>query len=103
MHTNSSLEWEYIRKMTEINNQIKKQQIESGLYSLKPGDRVRVHLNYSKTSNRFEKRRMNFDQTGTFVKYLNGNAIVELDRQIDGKKIFEIPIYFVSKIYKNKF
>ena len=94
MHTNTSLEWEYIRKMTEINNQIKKQQIESGLYSLKPGNRVRVHLNYSKTSNRFEKRRMNFDQTGTFVRYENGNAIVELDRQINRKKIHELPTYY---------
>ena len=84
--------------MTELNNQVRTQQMENGLHSFKPGMRVRVHLDYKMTSEIYRKRRMNFDRTGTFLRYQNGNGVVKLDESIVGKTEVELPIYFITRL-----
>ena len=91
MHTNIEAEWTYIRSMTNKLNDVKKRQHKEGLHRYKPGDIVRVHLNYSKTPHRFAKRRRQFDTTTTFKGYSNGNAVVRIDN-----KDVEVPIYFIQ-------
>ncbi len=100
MHTDIDKEWKYIREKTEELNEIKKKQISSGLHSYKRGDRLMVYLDYGKTSMTFDKRRRKFDHLATFVKYQNGNAIVKLDKPINGKTIYEIPLYYTSSLPK---
>ena len=98
MYVNPSREWEYIRKMTELNNQVKKQQMVSGIYSLKSGTRVRVYLDYGKRSAKHTQRRMNFDRTGTFLRNENCNGVVRLDELIDDKADVELQVYFITHL-----
>ena len=98
MHRDIDLEWKYIREKTEELNDVKKKQVEKGLHKYQQGDRLMVHLNYSKTCDRFAKGRKQFDRLATFIRYQNGNCLVKLDNLIGSKQIVEIPIYFTKKI-----
>ena len=93
LHTNIDKEWEYIRHKTEELNDVKLKQYQEGLYNYKPGDRLRIHFEYSKTNQLFDKRRRQFDKEGTFIEYVNGNCKIELDNG----SIVEVPIYFTIK------
>ncbi|KAI5551547.1 hypothetical protein TVAGG3_0215730 [Trichomonas vaginalis G3] len=96
MKNDISKEWEYIRKQMEKLNDVKREQINSGLMNFKQGDKVLIHLDYGKTDKSMTKRRRRFDTIAEFVRYINGNALVEVD-----KKLIEIPIYFITPLYLN--
>ncbi len=96
MHTDEDAEWKYIREMTEELNKTKRRQRNNGLHAFKPGDRVMVHLDGGKTNLKFEKRRRVFDRLAQFVKYSNGNAIVQLEGA-PGQGLIEVPIFCVAK------
>jgi len=98
MHTNISKEWEYIRKQTEKLNEIKTEQMKHGLMSFKEGDKVMLHLDYGKTDKSMTKRRRRFDTVGEFIRYINGNGLVKV-----GSKIVEVPIYYITHYYFDKF
>ena len=93
MHTDIDKEWEYIRQKTEELNDAKLKQYQHGLFNYKPGDRIRIHLEYSKTNQLFDKRRRQFDREGTFIRYINGNCLI----QLDNNQTIEVPIYFTIK------
>ena len=94
MHTNIELEWEYIRAKKEELNDIKKKQYIEGLHNYKHGDKLKLHLEYSKTNQLFDKRRRQFDVTGTFIEYIHGNCRVKLD----SGKFIEVPVYFTRRV-----
>ncbi|KAI5542362.1 integrase core domain containing protein family [Trichomonas vaginalis G3] len=96
MKNDISKEWEYIRKQMERLNDVKREQINSGLMNFKQGDKVLIHLDYGKTDKLMTKRRRRFDTIAEFVRYINGNALVEVDN-----KLIEIPIYFITPLYLN--
>ncbi|KAI5492676.1 integrase core domain containing protein family [Trichomonas vaginalis G3] len=96
MKNDISKEWEYIRKQMERLNDVKREQINSGLMNFKQGDKVLIHLDYGKTNKSMTKRRRRFDTIAEFVRYINGNALVEVDN-----KLIEIPIYFITPLYLN--
>ncbi|KAI5536081.1 integrase core domain containing protein family [Trichomonas vaginalis G3] len=96
MKNDISKEWEYIRKQMERLNDVKREQINSGLMNFKQGDKVLIHLDYGKTDKSMTKRRRRFDTIAEFVRYINGNALVEVDN-----KLIEIPIYFITPLYLN--
>ncbi|KAI5482341.1 hypothetical protein TVAGG3_0240630 [Trichomonas vaginalis G3] len=96
MKNDISKEWEYIRKQMEKLNDVKREQINSGLMNFKQGNKVLIHLDYGKTDKSMTKRRRRFDTIAEFVRYINGNALVEVD-----KKLIEIPIYFITPLYLN--
>ncbi|KAI5553147.1 integrase core domain containing protein family [Trichomonas vaginalis G3] len=96
MKNDISKEWEYIRKQMERLNDVKREQINSGLMNFKQGDKVLIHLDYGKTDKSMTKRRRRFDTIAEFVRYTNGNALVEVDN-----KLIEIPIYFITPLYLN--
>jgi len=98
MHTNISKEWEYIRKQTEKLNEIKNEQMKHGLMNFKEGDKVMLHLDYGKTDKSMTKRRRRFDTVGEFIRYINGNGLVKV-----GSKIVEVPIYYITHYYFDKF
>ena len=93
LHWNIEKEWEYIRKKTEELNDVKLKQYQYGLFNYKPGDRLRIHFEYSKTNQLFDKRRRQFDKEGTFIEYVGGNCRVRLDNN----SIVDVPIYFTIK------
>ena len=88
---------EYIREKTEELNDTKKIQKEKGYHGYKQGDRLMVHLNYSKTNERFAKRRKQFEWLATIIQYQNGNCLIKLDQAV-GNPLVEVPIYFTKKI-----
>ena len=94
LHSDIDKEWAYIREKTEELNDVKMKQINAGMFNYKPGDRLRVHLDYSKTSESFAKRRRQFDRIGTFICYVGGNCRVKLGQN----EIVDVPIYFTIKI-----
>ncbi|KAI5526488.1 hypothetical protein TVAGG3_0280100 [Trichomonas vaginalis G3] len=96
MKNDISKEWEYIRKQMERLNDVKREQINSGLMNFKQGDKVLIHLDYGKTDKSMTKRRRRFDTIAEFVRYINGNVLVEVDN-----KLIEIPIYFITPLYLN--
>ena len=96
MKNDISKEWEYIRKQMERLNYVKREQINSGLMNFKQGDKVLIHLDYGKTDKSMTKRRRRFDTIAEFVRYINGNVLVEVDN-----KLIEIPIYFITPLYLN--
>ncbi|KAI5531115.1 hypothetical protein TVAGG3_0348490 [Trichomonas vaginalis G3] len=96
MKNDISKEWEYIRKQMEKLNDVKREQINSGLMNFKQGNKVLIHLDYGKTNKSMTKRRRRFDTIAEFVRYINGNALVEVDN-----KLIEIPIYFITPLYLN--
>ncbi|KAI5485977.1 hypothetical protein TVAGG3_0033400 [Trichomonas vaginalis G3] len=96
MKNDISKEWEYIRKQMEKLNDVKREQINSGLMNFKQGNKVLIHLDYGKTDKSMTKRRRRFDTIAEFVRYINGNALVEVDN-----KLIEIPIYFITPLYLN--
>ncbi|KAI5542762.1 hypothetical protein TVAGG3_0074630 [Trichomonas vaginalis G3] len=96
MKNDISKEWEYIRKQMERLNDVKREQINSGLMNFKQGNKVLIHLDYGKTDKSMTKRRRRFDTIAEFVRYINGNALVEVDN-----KLIEIPIYFMTPLYLN--
>ena len=96
IHSNIDLEWEYIRKKKEELNEVKKLQYYEGLYNYKPGDKLKIHLEYSKTNQMFDKRRRQFDVIATFIEYVCGNCRV----LPEGKtKYIDVPIYFTRRVY----
>ncbi|KAI5526552.1 hypothetical protein TVAGG3_0281130 [Trichomonas vaginalis G3] len=96
MKNDISKEWEYIRKQMERLNDVKREQINSGLMNFKQGNKVLIHLDYGKTDKLMTKRRRRFDTIAEFVRYINGNALVEVNN-----KLIEIPIYFITPLYLN--
>ncbi|KAI5482514.1 hypothetical protein TVAGG3_1083890 [Trichomonas vaginalis G3] len=96
MKNDISKEWEYIRKQMERLNDVKREQINSGFMNFKQGDKVLIHLDYGKTDKSMTKRRRRFDTIAEFVRYINGNVLVEVDN-----KLIEIPIYFITPLYLN--
>ena len=93
MHNDLDAEWRYIRQKTEELNDVKARQQANRFFNYKPKDVLKVHLDYSKSPERFSKRRRQFDKEVQFVGYVNGNCKV---RDENGKE-FEIPIYFTFK------
>lgn len=93
MHSSIDKEWEYIRQKTEELNDTKRKQFGYGLYTYKPGDKLRIHLEYAKTSDRFMKRRRQFDTEGVFISYVGGNVRVRLENG----NIIDVPIYFTLR------
>ncbi|KAI5536901.1 integrase core domain containing protein family, partial [Trichomonas vaginalis G3] len=66
MKNDISKEWEYIRKQMERLNDVKREQINSGLMNFKQGDKVLIHLDYGKTDKSMTKRRRRFDTIAEF-------------------------------------
>ncbi len=104
MHKDVDKEWEYIRKMTEIVNDIKVLQRDDGLSRYTPGTVLMVHLDLGKTNAKFGKQRRVFNYSAIFREYRNGNAVVELLEPInvEGKSytVVEVPLYHCVKIDK---
>ena len=103
MHVDIDKEWKYIRAQIERLGDAKKKQKDAGLFNYKPGDRLLIHLDYGKlnplTTREFRRRR-NFDRFAKFVRYQNGNCLVQLEKPIKVDKtvfeVVEIPIYFTK-------
>ena len=84
-------ELEYIKQKQEQLSKIKLKQYNSGFYSFKHNEPIKIYLNESKTNNAFKKRRGNYIHDATFLYYDHGNAVVKF-----GNKIITIPIFWIK-------
>ena len=106
MQNNIDLEYQYIRW---CNNKLQKALLLQDLYKMnryEPGNILLVHVDKSKTSNLFEKRRTYYDRLGEFLEYINGNVRVRLLTPVlIGKKPVSdivLPIFHTMLLAKNK-
>ena len=106
MQNNIDLEYQYIRW---CNNKLHKVLLLQDLYKMnryEPGNILLVHVDKSKTSNLFEKRRTYYDRLGEFLEYINGNVRVRLLTPVlIGKKPVSdivLPIFHTMLLAKNK-
>ena len=84
-------EYKYIETMTRMDKMQRQKQVNEGLYNFKKGDKIKVYLDLSKTSEAFVKKRGNYIHDATFIEYRHGNVICS----VNGVEI-EIPIYWVK-------
>jgi hypothetical protein len=86
-------------KLEEINQK----QKELGLKEYEPGNILLIHLDFSKTSNRFSKKRRNFNKLAKFIAYEFGNIkcyIYNIEKHI--KNPLTVPIYYTKYIAKDE-
>ena len=84
-------EYKYIETMTRMDKMQRQKQSKEGLYNFKKGDKIKVYLDMSKTSESFVKKRGNYIHEATFIEYRHGNVLCS----VNGVQI-EIPIYWVK-------
>jgi hypothetical protein len=91
------LEETWIRRRRANNNAIKEIQEERGLFNYKIGDILLICLDKSKTKNKFDKKRRNFEYLGSFLDYVNGIVAVNLlSKTIEATRSIVGPIYFTK-------
>jgi hypothetical protein len=86
-------------KLEEINQK----QKEMGLKEYKPGNILLIHLDFSKTSNRFSKKRKKFNKLAKFIAYEFGNVkcfVYNIEKHIQNP--ITIPIYYTKYIAENE-
>lgn len=98
MNDDVDLEWRYIRRMDNLLKEVLKLQKSKGLLYYKKGNIIMVHLDYSKTSNKFDKQRRNFNDLAEFIKYKNRNVLCKL---LKNNKIEEIPNIYTKFVAFN--
>jgi hypothetical protein len=100
METYPELERMWITHCTNFNQEQKIKQAQAGLTSYKSGNILLIHLDKSKTSHKFDKRRRSFEYIGVFQAYDHGNVRIKL--LSSGLKPSEqtiiVPIYFTQKV-----
>jgi ribosomal protein L21E len=97
MQKDPDAEDQYIRwcinKLDNMNKKLKR----LGYYDYKVGDRLLLHLDESKTSSKFAKKRAYWGNVGVFVGYKGrSTAIVS----VANRKTIELPLYFTKKLRK---
>jgi hypothetical protein len=82
---------------------INQKQDKLGLKDYKPGNILLIHLDFSKTANRFTKKRRNFNKLARFISYEFGNVkcfVYNVEKQI--KNPITIPIYYTKYVAENE-
>jgi hypothetical protein len=82
---------------------INQKQDKLGLKDYELGNILLIHLDFSKTSNRFTKRRRNFNKLARFISYEFGNVkchVYNIEKHI--KNPITIPIYYTKYVAENK-
>ncbi len=85
------LEYKYIDTMSRMDRMQRQKQVNEGLLNFKKGDKIKIYLDLSKTSEAFVKKRGNYIYDATFIDYHHGNVICS----VNGLEI-EISIYWVK-------
>jgi hypothetical protein len=103
---NRELEEYFIREHIEDLEEINEKQSKAGLFKYKRGNIILVHLDLSKTSQKFQKQRRAFNKLAYFDSYEHGNVKCYLLKS-DKNKIFPsgdeivIPIYYTKFVSKD--
>jgi hypothetical protein len=110
MMMNPEIEWQYIRYCEDKVTTVKEYQRSTGLRKYKAGNVLLIHLEKSKTSERFEKQRRYWNTLGIFLEYSNGNvrvlAMVRVPKTKDPRETVYVnvpqaiivPIYFTKMV-----
>jgi hypothetical protein len=93
---NKDLEEYFIREQQMRLQDVTEAQKEAELYNYIQGNILLIHLDFSKTDEKFKKQRRTFNQLAEFVKYDHGNVnCFILERGRRGKEI-TLPIYYTK-------
>jgi hypothetical protein len=95
MLMNPDLEWQYIRYCKDKLRQIYLNQEQQSLWDYEKGNILFLHLEFSKTNEKFEKQRRFWNRIGEFKKYVHGNVRVKLIEKRNRTKIV-VPIYYTK-------
>jgi hypothetical protein len=110
MMMNPEIEWQYIRYCEDKVITVKEYQRSAGLAKCKAGNVLLIHLEKSKTSEKFEKQRRYWNTVGIFLDYSNGNVrvliMVRVPKQkrsgevhyVNEPEAVIVPIYFTRLV-----
>ena len=87
----------YIEKCKQQLAEVHQLQKDYGFWEYKPGDKIKVYLDNSKTNDRFKKRRHYYTTEATFIEYVNGNVKCQV-----GSAYHIVPIYYTVSDEVNK-
>jgi hypothetical protein len=93
MMRNSDYEAQYIRYCEERLRKVLRNQHMLKLHNYNPGNVIFLHIDFSRTSNRFEKRRRFWNRIGIFIGYIHGNVNCHL---LNENRSIVIPIYYTK-------
>jgi hypothetical protein len=96
MQADTYLEALYIRACNDELEKVEKQRLLHGHLTYTPGAILPVHLPLEKTIYALQKRRRNFDELATFVRYDGGNAVVDLLHPYPKLRRAIIPLYYTK-------
>jgi hypothetical protein len=97
MMVNPEWEWQYIRYCQDKLIHIRSLQRENGLLTYQPNNILLIHLELTKTSQKFEKQRRFWNRVAVFKEYTGGNVKV---RTHNGKEAV-VPTYFTKFVANN--
>jgi hypothetical protein len=98
------LEEYFIREQLERLKEVKALQRDAGFFDYRPGNVLLIHIDKSKTSKKFDKKRRVFNEVAIFREYQNGNVLCDrLQRTQQGgvqrnPKPALLPIYFTRRV-----
>jgi hypothetical protein len=97
MMQNMDFEWQYIRNCQEKVRAVNAFYRRAGVSDYQRGNILVLHLDYSKTNNKFEKQRRYWNEYGVFIAYEHGNVKVGI---MDGNimQAITVPVYYTRKI-----
>lgn len=98
VQANPEIEGQYIRYQTHVLERIIEEQRRKGLMNYDPGNILLIHLDLSRTIHSMDKRRRQFNELASFVRYENGNVVCELLRKYPDLSVIEVPIYYSEKV-----
>jgi hypothetical protein len=92
------LEAEHIRECEAEVKRANSQRLHAGLLTYESGFILLVHITYEKTRLKWHKRRRNFDELATFVRYDDGHAVVDLLNPYPDLKRLGLPLYYTKLV-----
>ncbi|GHU20235.1 hypothetical protein FACS189472_11230 [Alphaproteobacteria bacterium] len=90
------LEASYIRRCKAEVEEVDNARLMEGMLTYEPGSIILVHLPLGKTPYKMQRRRRNFDELATFVRYEGGNVICDLLHPYPSLSRVIVPPYYTK-------
>jgi hypothetical protein len=100
MMQNTDLEWQYIRACQERVRVVNDFYRRAGVSDYRRGNILVLHMDYSKTANRFAKQRRYWNEFGVFIAYEHGNVKVGIMNN-NAMQAVTVPVYYTRKIARD--
>jgi hypothetical protein len=102
VQANREIESFYIKECERKLKEIDELRLKAGFMDYQPNNILLIHIPIEKSDYAFsDKRRRNFDEIGKFVRYEDGNAVVDLLHTYPQFSRVSIPVFYTKYISKD--